>query len=156
MRTKLVVRPARPDRIEAKNINPEKSVKIIPDHERERLMQEQYGREKLTLPSAKNNSEGEVMKSQVPQLPRNGTDRRADNDKKDTKKIQKVGHEAALAKVVYERRSVKVLLNSVGECTEICGELLEFDKYSVRLIKKDVECIWIFKSAMIGFMEEER
>lgn len=110
--------------------------------ELERLAQLQYGRKKLTLPSTsfsnstKNKPMNTVGSKQVQiQTP---------------KKIQKVGHEACLAKVVSERRQIEILF---ADGTTAKGELFEFDKFSIRIKHADGTYMWYFKGSMKGFSE---
>lgn len=131
-------------------------ISALSDHEKERLIQQQYGREKLLVLSAKDSKEDESMKQDVADKPvtRQESDRRASlrnaGTDKSVKKVQKIGHEACLAKVVYERRKVEILFT---DGTSVTGELLEFDKYSVRVRESNDGCAWYFKSAMKGFRE---
>lgn len=135
------------------------SVNILSDHEKERLIQEQYGREKLTLTTTNKPSEGFKMEEKMAKSPINSrfvtreeSDRRASKraSEEGAKKVQKTGHEACLAKVVFERRRISIL--TVSGMT-ISGELLEFDKYSLRLRDENDACMWYYKSAVVGFME---
>lgn len=115
--------------------NPTNVVKFQSDHEAERLNQLQYGRKKLVLPSHSHSNGKQIMnKPQTQQKP----------------KILKVGHEACLSKVISERRRLEITLVNG---TIVRGELLEFDKYSMRIRLVDDNCMWYFKGAMIGFSE---
>ena len=91
------------------------------------------------------------VKNSAP-VTRQESDRKLSNTKTDTKKVQKTGHESCLAKAIYERRSVQIHLLNGGTFT---GELLEFDTYSLRVRIDGGDCMWIFKSAMMGFKEVE-
>jgi sRNA-binding regulator protein Hfq len=103
------------------------------EYEAERLSQLQYGRKKLVLPST-SHSNGKKAMSNAPA----------------PKKVQKTGHEACLAKVISERRKIEIrLIND----TIVRGELLEFDRFTIRLRHADDTCMWYFKGAMIGFSE---
>lgn len=160
MRTKLTISPARSAHIGVKNKStvPASSVNMLSDYEKERLIQEHYGRKKLTLATANKPSEGEVLNidgaSKSRFISREESDKRTarKGSGKMTDKIQKSGHEACLAKAIYERRKVR-LTTTTGYC--VVGELLEFDKYSIRLRNSHSECMWYFKSALIGFEEVE-
>ncbi|MGZ8220781.1 MAG: hypothetical protein ACXWT0_03945 [Methylobacter sp.] len=66
------------------------------------------------------------------------------------RKAKLTGHEACLAKVIAERRKIEIVFNSDES---VVGELLEFDKYSVRIRRKDGSYMWYFKGAMCGFKE---
>ena len=123
------------------------------DYEKERAVQQQYGRNKLTLTTNKTSEESrkmEIKKSEY--VTRQESDRRNSSKKTGDIKVKKIGHESCLAKVIYERRRVKVVLLNGNT---IIGDLLEFDKYSLRVKIDGGDCMWIFKSAMIGFKESE-
>jgi hypothetical protein len=60
------------------------------------------------------------------------------------------GHEVALAKMVKERRRIKV---TFVNCESVEGELLEFDKFSIRVALDSGICEWFFKSNLKSFSE---
>lgn len=122
-------------------INP--MTNLIADHEAERLAQLNYGREKLVLPKKQVNSKSKTANagSKYPQVER--------------RKSQKTGHESMLSKVVSERRKITILFADTNR-HEVTGELLEFDKYSIRIRENEGRCVWYFKSAIAGLIEESR
>lgn len=60
------------------------------------------------------------------------------------------GHEVALAKMVKERRRIKV---TFVDSESLEGELLEFDKFSIRVALDSGVCEWFFKSNLKSFAE---
>lgn len=105
----------------------------IDQQEIERLRQQRYGREKLALTTTKSERRTMIKNKALP-----------------IKKAQKEGHEACLAKVVSERRSVEIIF---ADDTTFTGEVLEFDKFSIRVKGENGRGIWFFKSSMKGFKE---
>ena len=116
-----------------KSVHPYITVVNQSSHETERLSQLQYGRKKLVLPSTSTSqTTGKKVMNHQP------------------KKIQKVGHEACLSKVISERRKLDVVLINN---TRVQGELLEDDRFSIRLRLDDGSYMWYFKGSIIGFAE---
>ena len=128
-----------------KNRNPQinKSSLMTGDAGEERQAQLSYGREKLSL---KKHTDSGVVSDHP-------TRTRENNKSQQKKGQQKTGHEACLAKVVAERRKIEIEFCDGGI---VAGELLEFDKYSIRIRRHNGECSWFFKSAMRGFKEMDR
>jgi len=120
--------------------------KVKSEHEVERLSQLQYGRKKLVMPTPSTSTY--TSASTGAKIMDNKQVNKQVN--KQPKKIQKVGHEACLAKVISERRMIEVTLISG---LVIRGELVEFDKFSVRIRHADETYTWYFKGSMIGFSE---
>lgn len=107
--------------------------------ELERIRQEKYGREMITLPK----------KPKPPHLHTTTTTTKP-VQQIERRKIKKTGHEACLSKVVSERRMVEITFLNESVCL---GELLEFDKYSMRVRDQGGDTFWFFKSSMKGFKE---
>ena len=107
-----------------------------PDFEQERQNQLHYGRQKLTMPTLVTTKGKRV------------DNKHRTNDKPDYKKAQKTGHEETLAKLIYERKKVKLLFTNDSV---LIGEVLQFDNYSIKIRDQSGNEGWWFKSALIGF-----
>lgn len=69
-------------------------------------------------------------------------------------KQKKTGHEACLAKMIAERRSIEIIFRDMQD--NVIGELLEFDEFAIRVREENQTCTWYFKSAIAGFKEVGR
>lgn len=102
------------------------------DSDKERIAQETYGRRQLN-------------KEENPDVSQNPI---SDEKKKEKDlRFHKTGHDAYLAKVVAERKSIKI---ETWSGKTIIGELLEFDKYALK-IRKDGVATWYNKSSIESF-----